>query len=88
MKRKTLAERIDDALAENGGPMSFHELALALYPERKSWRYQSNGGPPGCYMALSAGLTRGGFFWRLAPGDTLSGRMVSPRRLPHPGDPQ
>lgn len=56
----TLPERIDDLLKKEGR-MSFYDLAMALYPDRKSWRYQSNGGPPGCYMALSAGLRRGKF---------------------------
>ncbi len=60
MPRKTLPERIDDLLREPG-KMSFYDLALALYPDKKSWRYQQHGGPPGCYMALSAALRRGGF---------------------------
>ena len=41
----TLPDRIDAALA--GRPMTFEALAVVLYPERKSWRYRSNGGPPG-----------------------------------------
>lgn len=53
----SLADRIDAALA-NSGSMSFYDLAYALYPDKKSWRYQQNGGPPGCYMALSAGIRR------------------------------
>lgn len=58
-ERSTLAARIDATL--NGKPMSFYALAQALYPDGRSWRYQANGGPPGCYMALSAGIRRGGF---------------------------
>jgi len=59
--KKTLPERIDDILFDSGR-MSFHDLAMALYPDKKSWRYQQNGGPPGCYMALSAALRRGKFY--------------------------
>lgn len=78
MGKLTLPERIDAAL--NGQPMSFYDLAVALYPDKKSWRYQSNGGPPGCYMALSAGLRRGGFRYAFTrPGDTLGVRIVYPR---------
>lgn len=59
MPKKRLDERIDAALA--GGPMSFYDLASVLYPDNKSWRYQQNGGPPGCYMAPSAGIRRHNF---------------------------
>lgn len=62
MARIKLADRIDALLSEAGGSMSYHDLAIALWPERRSHQYQSNGGPPGCYMALSAGLRRGGYF--------------------------
>lgn len=60
--RKTLPERIDAILAEHGGRMSYFDLAVALWPGRDSHRYSCNGGPPGCYMTLSAGLRRGGFY--------------------------
>lgn len=60
MKKKSLPERIDDAL--NGRPMKYYDLAKALYPGPRSWQYQSNGGPPGCFMSLTAGLKRGGFY--------------------------
>lgn len=71
-----LTERIDVALA--GRSMSFHDLALVLYPDRRSHRCSSNGGPPGCYMTLSAALRRGGYpqSWRKpGPGH----RIVYPR---------
>lgn len=58
-KAPTLVERMDEAL--KGGSMSFYDLAMKLYPDSKSWRYQVNGGPPGCFMALSAAIRRGGF---------------------------
>ena len=74
--KMSLAERIDAALA--GGPKSFYDLAVELYPDRDSHRCSSNGGPPGCYMALSAAIRRGGFGekWR-EPGP--GNRMVYPR---------
>jgi hypothetical protein len=61
--RLTFAERADAILdAAPDGRLAFEKLAAEMYPDPKSWRYQSNGGPPGCYMALSAGLRRGGFY--------------------------
>jgi hypothetical protein len=72
-----MADRIDAAL--KNGPMSFYDLAVALYPAPKSHRCSSNGGPPGCYMTLSAALRRGGYeeAWRQpGPGN----RIVYPRR--------
>lgn len=74
---KKLADRIDEALFD--GPMSFYDLAVLLYPGRDSHRCSSNGGPPGCYMTLSAALRRGGYFesWKLpGPGN----RIVHPRK--------
>jgi hypothetical protein len=72
-----LADRIDEAL--KGGPMSFYDLAVKLYPSRDSHRCSSNGGPPGCYMTLSAAIRRGGFFEKwLQPGP--GHRIVYPRR--------
>lgn len=76
MKRKTLPERIDEAL--NGKRMSYYDLARALWPDGRSWQYQSNGGPPGCFMALGAALRRGGFEVSFAVGP--GNRIVSPRK--------
>lgn len=75
----SLIERIDALLKERGS-MTFNDLAYALYPEPRSWRYQANGGPPGCFMALSAAIRRGGF------PETFNGpgpgfRRVFPRTL-------
>lgn len=56
----TLLERMDAALLN--GPLTYGELARRLWdPRSKAWRYSSNGGPPGCYMALSSGIRRGRF---------------------------
>lgn len=78
IRRPTLVERIDAAL--NGEPMGYWELARTLYPNDQSWRYQMNGGPPGCYMALSAGLARGKFVIGYQGGQGPH-RTVYPRRL-------
>ena len=29
---------------------------MKVFPDKKSWRYKTTGGPPGCYMALSRAL--------------------------------
>lgn len=71
-----LVERIEQALG--GRPMTYHELAVHLFPDRKSWRRQSGGGPPGCYMALSAALRRGGYYVERT-GHRGSTRIVHPR---------
>lgn len=74
--RLTLADRIDAVL--NGKSVSFDKLALALWPDAKSHRYSANGGPPGCYMALSRALRRYGFpqSW---PSVGTGNRIVMPR---------
>ena len=79
MSRKpTLVERIDAQLAENGR-MTFYDLAQVLYPERDSHRYSSNGGPPGCYMSLSAAIRRGGFSVSWPQGQGAAARVIGPR---------
>lgn len=75
MNKITLPDRIDAAL--NGKRMGYYDLARALYPSGRSWQYQANGGPPGCFMALSAGLSRGGFE---VTGTFVGDRMVYPRK--------
>lgn len=76
--RKTLPERIDDVLG--GEPKSYAAVAHALWgADDRAWRHLSNGGPPGCYMALSAGIRRGGFYVDHAKGNGPGQRMVCPR---------
>lgn len=61
-KPRPILERIDAALAK--GPISYAALAHAVFPDDqfpRAWRYATGGGPPGCYMALSAALRRGGY---------------------------
>ena len=79
MRPKTLPERIDEVL--NGQRMGYYDLAKALFPGSRSWNYQANGGPPGCFMALSAALRRGGFE---VTGTFVGERMVSPRKPAEP----
>jgi hypothetical protein len=77
-----LQRRICTALALHvRGRMSYAELAEALWPpgqHPRAWRYSSNGGPPGCYMALSRAIgqlvRRAIVFdaWK-APGDRTVG---------------
>ena len=73
-----IMERIDLALAD--GPLSYHELALRVFPDRDSWKYSRNGGPPGCYMTLSSALRRGGFMVSSTKrGQSNGARRVYPR---------
>lgn len=58
--KPNMRDRIVSAFRDGEHTLSFHELARRLYPDDKSWRYQKNGGPPGCYMALSAAIRRHG----------------------------
>lgn len=75
--KMTLVERIDATLA--GQPMAYSALAERLWPDARSHRYQVNGGPPGCYMALSAALRRGGFYIDTRNGHAPAHREVHPR---------
>lgn len=59
--------------------MSYANLARKLWPDARSHRYQVNGGPPGCYMALSCALRRGGFFIDTRNGYHPDAREVHPR---------
>lgn len=62
-----IAERIDQAIAVRAdafGEVPYDILALAVFPRDeypRAWNYSSNGGPPGCYMALSSAIRRYGF---------------------------
>lgn len=78
-KTKTLPERMDDAINEYGGPIPLGRLEDVLYPDPRSHRYSSNGGPPGCRMAVSAAIRRGGFRVR-HEGGTWGNQLVLPRK--------
>lgn len=54
-----LKERIRAVLDANGGHMGYHDCMRAVFPEAQypnAWRYQSNGGPPGCAMPFGKAL--------------------------------
>ena len=63
--RRKEQTRIQDRIRAAFGPgereLSYHILARRVFPAAdypKAWRYSSNGGPPGCYMALSTAIRR------------------------------
>jgi hypothetical protein len=66
MTAPTLVERIEAALrAAPDQRMRYYDLARVLWPARSlAWQHATKGGPPGCYMALSAGIRRGEFGMR------------------------
>lgn len=78
MTRLSLLDHIDSALSK--GPMSFYDLAVQLYPTRKSHRGATGGGLPGCYMTLSAAIRRGGYFEEWVISGPPGNRIVYPRR--------
>ncbi|MFM0608738.1 hypothetical protein PQR05_29830 [Paraburkholderia sediminicola] len=56
-KLPKLKDRIRTALSD--GEINYADLAIKVFPDEKypkAFRYQANGGPPGCYMALSRAL--------------------------------
>lgn len=60
-----IKDRIIAALKRNGGPMTYHALARAVFPSDeypRSWNRPNRGGPPGCYMALSRAIREHGFY--------------------------
>lgn len=69
---KPIRERILDALTSNGGSMAYDKLAYEVFPPDdypRAWNYPPSGGPPGCFMALSAAIRRHGFrCWSSGPG--------------------
>lgn len=60
MRQTALPTRIVAALtAAPHVRMSYHDLIYRMWPpgeHPKAWRYSSNGGPPGCAMALGRAL--------------------------------
>ena len=75
-----ILDRIDRAL--KGGPLSYAALAREVFPRDRyprAFNYQSNGGPPGCYMALSAALRKGKYYVE-HQGVGAGNRRVHPRK--------
>lgn len=54
----SIAQRIEHAFLEGERAVRFSVLAERLYPDKQSWRYSANGGPPGCYISLASALRR------------------------------
>lgn len=58
-----IKDRIRAAMGERL-QMQYHDLMQAVFPEAdypRAWRYQSNGGPPGCAMAFGRALREMGW---------------------------
>lgn len=76
-----IKQRIIDALAAApGGKLGYHVLMHAVFPQDdypKAWRYQSNGGPPGCAMAFGRALRELGNEGRAQSWGSLSDRCVA-----------
>jgi hypothetical protein len=69
----TLQERIKASYRRGIG---YSELMRAVFPEEQypnAWRYQSNGGPPGCAMSFGKALKQLG----LVRSSRRSGDVVS-----------
>ena len=63
MPAPPIQQRIRAAFQPGERELHFYELALRVFPTDqfpRAFRYSSNGGPPGCAMALSATLRRMG----------------------------
>lgn len=60
-KSKRPKVRIKDRIiaALRPGPMRYRDLLAAVFPYEewpRAWRYQSNGGPPGCAMVFGKAI--------------------------------
>lgn len=56
-----MLDRISAAFQPGESKISYQTLAYRLFPPEehpRAWNYSSNGGPPGCYMTVSAALRR------------------------------
>ncbi|ARB05741.1 hypothetical protein [Synechococcus virus S-ESS1] len=64
-----IKDRITAAIKEAGGRIKYYDLARKVFPEDqypRAFRYRTEGGPPGCYMALSRAISRHGFHLRFS----------------------
>lgn len=62
MATPKLKDRIAKVLSDHGAAVSFQDLAWEVYKDSETaWRSASHGGPPGCYMTLSATIRRNRF---------------------------
>lgn len=78
--KKTLPERIDEALA--GKQATYYELAVRLWPPKtnpRAWNGSTKGGPHAWSRTLVAGVRRGGFETTIEHAGP-SGTIVFPRK--------
>lgn len=78
-QRRPIRDRIHSALTAAGGSLTYIELARSVFPSNdypRAWECASHGGPPGCFMALSAAIRRHGFRC-YSPGPGPGQRVVS-----------
>lgn len=58
--------RIARALKARGGRADYFDLIRDVFPKDdypRAWRYQANGGPPGCAMAFGRALRELGAYY-------------------------
>lgn len=64
MRPAPIKDRIIAAIKAEGHCIEYYKLAIAVFPTDqfpRAFRYRNDGGPPGCYMALSRALRVHGF---------------------------
>lgn len=62
-RRRPIKERLAAAFVGKR-EMTYWEVADAVFPQEeypRSWNRPAQGGPPGCYMALTQALARYGY---------------------------
>lgn len=82
--KRPIADRIAAAMKKAAGRMPFKDLAWEVFPHAdypRAWRGAAHGGPPGCYMVLSAALRRSGkYIDRIETTNGHERRMVSVKK--------
>lgn len=75
-----IRDRITEALKQHGGTLSYHALAVSVFPREdypNAFNYPTRGGPPGCYRALSKALRENGFQVYQPPGCNVTHAEVT-----------
>ncbi len=81
MKAVPIKQRIMTALQENDGTLEYQSLLYMCFPREqypRAYRNSSNGGPPGCAMALGRALREMG--GQIFDSNHEYGRKISIRR--------
>lgn len=65
--------------------ITYHELMRLVFPDQRSWNYQSHGGPPGCAMTFGRALRELGAYRCQTgeisiPGESLTGEPHMTKR--------